>query len=100
MTPPTVYNGDAIFPSTQSQVSYNIITDIEPQFDTSKELYPSVQYIPVTLRKVSMIGRQKLNDFNIKVVWFDRYGNVYNLKLNPDNVATLFLCFMRKDILL
>jgi hypothetical protein len=101
LTPPTVYNANTtVTTTTQTAINFNVITDLEISYDSSKELYPSAQYIPVTLRKIGMVGRQKLNNFEIKVIWFDKFGNYYPLRMPLDTNATLKICFMRKDLVL
>lgn len=82
--------------SSQRNTSMNILTDFEMIYDTATQIYPTVQYIPYKPRDIDLIGRNKIQSFTISVLWFDKYNNVYDMKIPVNGNASLKLCFKRK----
>ena len=82
--------------SSQRNTGINILTDFEMIYDTATQIYPTVQYVPYKPRDIDLIGRNKIQSFTISVLWFDKYNNVYDMKIPVNGNASLKLCFKRK----
>ena len=95
---PIQFGTNVTLQTTSTNLQKPFITDFT--VSPSDEYLPSVDYIASdNHRWVDLIGHQPIGgNIEIRVLWRDKYGNSYPLRLSSDASADLKLVFIRKDV--
>ena len=95
---PIQFGTNITLQTTSTNLQKPFITDFT--VSPSDEYLPSVDYIASNNHRwVDLIGHQPIGgNIEIRVLWRDKYGNSYPLRLSSDASADLKLVFIRKDI--
>lgn len=84
----------------QDGLAENILTVFYPNCNNAGDMRTSVFYNSTNMDngdKVTLINETPIRQVHLSIKWTDIYGNIYPLLLPKDSIASIRLCFTKKN---
>lgn len=91
-------NGGGISVNPSDNPSQAILNDFIPYPVEQGNLRGTVLYTPsAEYRWINLIGDRELRDFSVSVYWTDRYQNMHQIYIRPDEQLSIKIIFQRRE---
>lgn len=92
------FNNDGVQNSNAG--SLNILTDFTPQIETIAGQSRTVAYyVPTSqYRLIDMKAHRPLYNIQLRILWQDKFGNLYPITIGPTQEASIKIAFLKKSL--